>query len=206
MQSSSAWPLAPRASEELAGVSPDRPDRWLWKGVTSYRALGDGARRDRLAKRFDQGPATSLARAAGFVPLGVVSENLCFVVRIPGLEMRSPDHRARCFVSNRGERYMLATIFDDGTEILTWSHARPMTPSSGGVSSNGGTGWFDDDWKAHGEQVEARMAQGATPLAVADLADTRAMTEFYYARLVSGRLTFAWAWPILMGLWILWTA
>lgn len=79
--------------------------------------------------------------------------------------------------------YILSTMFDDGTAIVTWGKAPAPIPSSDRVKSCAGTGNLLSDVSTHEAQIEAHLVErgrdSVRVIVAESLADSVAMATYF---------------------------
>jgi len=79
--------------------------------------------------------------------------------------------------------YILTTMFDDGTAIVTWGQSPTPIPSSERVTSQGGTGDLAADMRTHEALVASRLLADETGsvsiLAAESLEDATEMSKYF---------------------------
>ncbi len=79
--------------------------------------------------------------------------------------------------------YILTTMFDDGTAIVTWGKAPTPIPSSERVTSQGGTGDLAADMRTHEASVASRLLANemgsVSILAAESLEDATEMSKYF---------------------------
>lgn len=174
-------------------------------GVTQVRARGMEGEAIRALERGERehveameayvaSPLSQEVERAGGVVLGVMMEEISGLA-LPVLVVSLWDGRVRMSVvrqppgwvmtpgvrTSYGLNYSFATVFEDGSELLTWGRRTVMTPSSGRLTSLPGTGDFTTDFEAHCARVERA---GADCYRVRELRDSVELTRYYYAHMI----------------------
>jgi hypothetical protein len=123
----------------------------------------------------------AMAARAGFVRIGSCFEGV-LVFRLGKDVWVSPDHMTQLHIHR--SIYFLATYFDDGACLLTWSRPQP-TPSSGMLESIVGTGDVERDSATHAGAIAKLQAEGTrAPLYVNDVETAVALGRHYWRDVV----------------------